>query len=47
MAIYTSGLRGPTVLYDSGDGLPVAAGSRSARTQHTVWAFGGAGTARF
>lgn len=44
LAIYTTSLGGPTVLFDSGDGLPdtrpVATGSHA----HANWAFGNAGT---
>lgn len=44
LAIYSTGLGGPTVLFDNGDGLPdtrpLAAGAHT----HANWAFSGAGT---
>jgi surface-anchored protein len=44
LAIYSTGLSGPTVLFDNGDGLPDTRSLATGAHTHANWAFSGAGT---
>ncbi|MGC7102724.1 choice-of-anchor M domain-containing protein [Amycolatopsis lurida] len=44
LAIYTSGLSGPSVLFDNGNGLPDTRPLAIGAHTHANWAFSGAGT---